>query len=67
MTGAEIKSVALTAAFAACAADEPITTARVVAAARRELAKRGAVLRDASVLVTVGANGNGRHPVEIVQ
>jgi hypothetical protein len=59
LTGAEIKSVALTAAFAARAADEPITTARVIAAARRELAKRGAVLRDGSALVVASANGSG--------
>jgi hypothetical protein len=66
MTGAEIKLVALTAAFAASASGEPITTAHVISAARRELAKRGAVLRDASPLVIASMNGNGRHATEVV-
>ncbi len=46
MTGAEIKSAALAAAFMARARDELVCTEYVLAAARRELAKRGAVLRD---------------------
>ena len=46
MTGAEIKSAALAAAFMARARDELVSAEHVLVAARRELAKRGAVLRD---------------------
>jgi hypothetical protein len=45
LTGAEIKSVALAAAFDARDRDELIGTGHVVDAARRELVKRGTVLR----------------------
>jgi hypothetical protein len=45
LTGAEIKAVALSAAFAARAQGDLIGTGHVLAAARRELGKRGAVLR----------------------
>jgi hypothetical protein len=45
LTGAEIKSIALSAAFDAREAGELITSQRVVEASRRELRKRGAVLR----------------------
>ena len=52
LTGAEIKSVALAAAFLAHAGGDVIGTEHVLAAVRRELAKRGTVLR-------AEANGNG--------
>ena len=45
LTGAEIAAVALNAAFEARAAGELIGPGHVLDAARRELAKRGAVLR----------------------
>jgi ATPase family associated with various cellular activities (AAA) len=45
LTGAEIKSVALAAAFRAHGAGELIGTEHVLAAARRELAKKGTVVR----------------------
>ncbi|MFD9452420.1 ATP-binding protein [Streptomyces sp. NPDC059985] len=45
LTGAEIKAVTLTAAFLARSEGRLITTGHLLAAARRELAKRGAVLR----------------------
>jgi SpoVK/Ycf46/Vps4 family AAA+-type ATPase len=45
MTGAEIKAVALSAAFLARSEGRLITTDHLLSAARRELAKRGAVLR----------------------
>jgi SpoVK/Ycf46/Vps4 family AAA+-type ATPase len=45
LTGAEIKSIALSAAFDAREAGELITSQRVLEASRRELRKRGAVLR----------------------
>ena len=46
LTGAEIKATALRAAYLACSRDELIGTGHVVDAARSELAKRGAVLRE---------------------
>ena len=46
MTGAEIKSAALGAAFMARAGNEIIDTEHLLAAARRELAKKGTVVRD---------------------
>jgi AAA+ superfamily predicted ATPase len=46
MTGAEIKSAALGAAFMARARDELVNTEHLLTAARRELAKKGTVLRD---------------------
>jgi ATPase family associated with various cellular activities (AAA) len=45
LTGAEIKAVALSAAYLACAGGELIGMHHVWAAARTELAKRGSVLR----------------------
>jgi SpoVK/Ycf46/Vps4 family AAA+-type ATPase len=45
LTGAEIKSIALAAAFLARSTDETIAMEHVLAAVRRELAKRGTVLR----------------------
>jgi hypothetical protein len=45
LTGAEIKAVALAAAFDARAADDLVTMHHVLEAARRELGKKGAVLR----------------------
>ncbi|MEE6179643.1 ATP-binding protein [Mycobacterium sp. 050134] len=45
LTGAEIKAIALAAAFDARRSDELITVSFVLEAARREMAKRGAVLR----------------------
>jgi hypothetical protein len=45
LTGAEIKAVALAAAFDARAADDLVTMHHVLEAARRELGKQGAVLR----------------------
>jgi hypothetical protein len=45
LTGAEIKAIALAAAFTARARDELITTSHVLDAARREMGKRGAVMR----------------------
>lgn len=45
MTGAEIKAVVLSAAFLARSEGRLITTGHLLSAARRELAKRGAVLR----------------------
>jgi SpoVK/Ycf46/Vps4 family AAA+-type ATPase len=45
LTGAEIKSAALSAAFLARSADRAIEMEHVIAAVRRELAKRGTVLR----------------------
>jgi SpoVK/Ycf46/Vps4 family AAA+-type ATPase len=45
LTGADIKAVALAAAFDARAADDLVTMHHVLEAARRELGKRGAVLR----------------------
>jgi hypothetical protein len=48
LTGAEIKSVALSAAFLARGQGRLITTGHLLDAARRELAKRGAVLRTES-------------------
>ena len=45
LTGAEIKAVALAAAFLARASGELIGMGHVWAAARTELAKRGSVLR----------------------
>jgi SpoVK/Ycf46/Vps4 family AAA+-type ATPase len=45
MTGADIKSAALAAAFRARAEDSRITMTHVLAAARREMAKHGMVLR----------------------
>jgi ATP-dependent 26S proteasome regulatory subunit len=49
LTGAEIKSAALSAAFRARAEEQHIGMRHIVAAARRELAKRGALLRDADL------------------
>jgi AAA+ superfamily predicted ATPase len=46
LTGAGIKSVALSAAFLAASSGGPITERHVHAAARRELAKQGVVVRD---------------------
>ncbi len=45
MTGAEIKNSALAAAFLACSEGVRIGTSHILHAARREMAKRGAVLR----------------------
>lgn len=45
LTGADIKAVALAAAFDARAADDLVTMHHVLEAARRELGKQGAVLR----------------------
>jgi SpoVK/Ycf46/Vps4 family AAA+-type ATPase len=45
LTGAEIKAIALAAAFDARGSDGLITVSFVLEAARREMAKRGAVLR----------------------
>ena len=45
LTGAEITSIALAAAFEACEAGELIETTHVLRASRRELDKRGTVLR----------------------
>lgn len=50
LTGAEIKSVVLTAAFLARGEGRLITTGHVMSAAGRELAKRGAVLRAGSAV-----------------
>jgi hypothetical protein len=61
MTGAEIKSAALGAAFMARARDELVDTGHVLAAARRELAKKGTVLRDDRPLA-LSHNGNGGRP-----
>lgn len=46
LTGADIKNVAIGAAFRARDEDRRITTTDVIAAVRRELAKRSVVLRD---------------------
>jgi SpoVK/Ycf46/Vps4 family AAA+-type ATPase len=53
LTGAGIKSVALSAAFLAASSGGPIAERHVLAAARRELAKQGIVVRD-------GASPGGR-------
>jgi len=45
LTGADIKSIALSAAYDARSAGELISTGSVLEASRRELSKRGAVLR----------------------
>jgi SpoVK/Ycf46/Vps4 family AAA+-type ATPase len=45
LTGAEIKAIALSAAFDACSRGGLITLPTVLEACRREMAKRGAVLR----------------------
>jgi hypothetical protein len=45
LTGADIKAAALGAAFLALSSDEPIRMEHVLAAVRRELAKRGTMLR----------------------
>lgn len=49
LTGAGIKSVALAAAFLAWGDGSPITERHVLAAARRELAKQGVVVRSGQV------------------
>ena len=49
LTGAGIKSVALAAAFLAWGDGSPITEQHVLAAARRELAKQGVVVRSGQV------------------
>jgi ATPase family associated with various cellular activities (AAA) len=60
MTGAEIKSAALGAAFMARAGDVLVDTEHVLTAARRELAKKGTVLRDERPLAGAhSVNGNG--------
>jgi hypothetical protein len=61
MTGAEIKSAALGAAFMARAGGVLVDTEHLLAAARRELAKKGTVLRDDRPLVAAPTahNGNG--------
>jgi SpoVK/Ycf46/Vps4 family AAA+-type ATPase len=65
LTGAEIKSIVLAAAFAARAADELIGPEHVLAAARGEVAKRGGVLREPRPpAATNGRAANGR-PVVI--
>jgi len=55
LTGAEIKVVALNAAFAARAAGHLVAQADVLGAARQELAKHGLVLRAESVARPAGA------------
>jgi SpoVK/Ycf46/Vps4 family AAA+-type ATPase len=56
LTGADIKSAALAAAFLARSEDAPIATHHVFAAARRELAKQGIVVRPGQLVDQV----NGR-------
>ena len=57
LSGAEIKAVALAAAFLARDAGRQIGWAEVLSAARRELGKRGAAVRE-----RVPLNGDGRVP-----
>jgi hypothetical protein len=59
MTGAEIKAAALGAAFAARARGELVDTEHLLDAARRELAKKGTVLRDQRPRALTHS-GNGR-------
>jgi hypothetical protein len=56
LTGADIKSAALAAAFLARSESSPIATRHVFAAARRELAKQGIVVRPGQLVDQV----NGR-------
>jgi ATPase family associated with various cellular activities (AAA) len=59
LTGAEIKSIALAAAFEARKAGQLIGTEHVLDASRRELGKRGAVLRfELPALAATGVNGS---------
>jgi len=75
LTCAEIKVVALNAAFRARAAGEPISQAHVLAAARAELAKRGTLLRPELLrpellppeLTGAGPGLNGHNPRELAK